>query len=756
MMNIYDTLNERQREAVVTTEGPVLVLAGAGSGKTRALTHRIAYLIGEKGVEPWHILAITFTNKAAAEMRERVNQLVEFGADSVWVSTFHSMCVRILRRYGEWLGYDTSFSIYDTEDQKVLIRQVIKKMDLDAKLYRERAVLSEISAAKNELITPEEFYIRSAGEFRRMKIGEIYQEYQEQMKKNNALDFDDLIMKTVELLRNNREILEYYQNRFRYILVDEYQDTNTAQFQLVNLLASGSRNLCVVGDDDQSIYRFRGANIYNILSFEKAYPGAKVIRLEQNYRSTQKILDVANSVIRNNSGRKDKTLWTENGPGNPVRKGVYDTARDEAAFIVRDILRAREAGEPLRECAVLYRTNAQSRILEEQCVAQNLPYRLIGGVNFYQRLEIKDILAYLKTIENGQDDLAVERIINVPKRGIGATSIGKVAAFAADHDMSFYEACRHAEYVPALGKAGERITSFVAQIESFRALAGETDLESLIREVLDVTGYQKELEGENTPESLARIENLEELISKAADYEENADEETSLGGFLEQVALVAEVDNLDAESDRAVLMTLHSAKGLEFDRVYLAGMEDGLFPGYMAVSGEDPEALEEERRLCYVGITRAKKNLMLTCARQRMVNGETRYNRPSRFLSEIPAEFLEKSGQKGERKESGSSYESERRNLSAGFGRKKASDLAKASTAQTKAAYSLGKEFVVNKSEGLSYTAGDRVLHVKFGEGIVTAIQEQKRDYEVTVEFDRFGVKKMYASFAKLKKIDSK
>jgi DNA helicase-2/ATP-dependent DNA helicase PcrA len=750
-MSIYDTLNERQKEAVFATEGPVLILAGAGSGKTRALTHRIAYLIEEKHVNPWNILAITFTNKAAAEMRERVNQLVSFGAESVWVSTFHSMCVRILRRYGEWLGYSSSFSIYDTDDQKSLMRQIIKTMDLDPKLYRERAVLSEISAAKNELITPEEFYIHSAGDFRRMKMGDLYQQYQEQMKKNNAMDFDDLIMKTVELLQNNREVLDYYQNRFQYIMVDEYQDTNTAQFRLISLLASRSQNLCVVGDDDQSIYRFRGANIHNILDFEKTFPGAKVIRLEQNYRSTQKILDVANSVIRHNCGRKEKTLWTENGEGVPVRFRPFDTAYDEASAIVRDILRAKEEGEPLRECAVLYRTNAQSRILEEKCVSLNLPYRLIGGVNFYQRQEIKDILAYLKTIENGRDDLAVQRIINVPKRGIGQTTIGKITAFALNNDLSFYEACGHAEYIPGLGKAAAKITSFVAQIESFRALTKEEDLESLIRDVLEETGYQEMWGSDTDPEVQARLENLEELISKAADYEESAQEEPSLGGFLEQVALVAEVDSLDEDTDRAVLMTLHSAKGLEFDRVYLAGMEDGLFPSYMSVSGEDPEALEEERRLCYVGITRARKELMLTCARQRMVNGETHFNRPSRFLDEIPAELIEKEA--AEEKKEYPLYGTGRLDLSGAFGRKKASDLAKETTASMKASYSLGKEFVVNKSEGLAYMVGDRVRHIKFGEGTVTAIQEQKKDYEVTVDFEGFGVKKMYASFAKLKKI---
>lgn len=725
-----------------------MVLAGAGSGKTRALTHRIAYLIGEKGVDPWNILAITFTNKAAAEMRERVNQLVEMGADSVWVSTFHSLCVRILRRYGEWLGYSSSFTIYDTDDQKTLMRHIIKAMDLDTKMYKEKAMLSQISSAKNELITPEQFYIEAAGDYRRMKVAEIYQEYQEQLKRNNAMDFDDLIMKTVELLQNNRDVLDYYQNRFRYILVDEYQDTNTAQFKLVSLLASRYQNLCVVGDDDQSIYKFRGANIGNILNFETSYPGAKVIRLEQNYRSTQNILDVANSVIRNNYGRKAKTLWTENGVGDKVRLRQFDTAYEEANAIVRDIEQARAAGESLKDCAILYRTNAQSRILEEKCVALNLPYRLIGGVNFYQRAEIKDMLAYLKTIDNGRDDLAVQRIINVPKRGIGQTTIGKVLAFATNNDLSFYEACRHADYVPGLGKAAAKVNSFVGWIESFRREAADLRLDELIRYVLEETGYLEELENDGSIEALARIDNLEELISKAADYEESCQEEPTLGGFLEQVALVAEVDNLDADADRIVLMTLHSAKGLEFDRVYLAGMEDGLFPSFMAASGENPEDLEEERRLCYVGITRAKKHLTLTSARQRMVNGETRYSRPSRFLDEIPPKLLDKGQMEAPKKQEYPKFGTGHLNLSGNFGYNGA--------ASTKATYSLGKEFVVDKSNGLDYGVGDRVRHIKFGEGVVLAINEQKKDYEVTVDFANFGTKKMYASFAKLKKIDSK
>ena len=607
-MSIYDTLNPKQKEAVLHTDGPLLILAGAGSGKTRVLTHRIAYLIDECGVNPWNIMAITFTNKAAGEMRERVDDLVGFGAESIWVSTFHSSCVRILRRHIESLGYTTSFSIYDSDDQKTLMRQVFKAMNVDTKQFKERSVLAAISSAKDKLITPEEFLLNAGADFREKKTGEIYKEYQKQLRKNNALDFDDLIVKTVELFQNNPQVLDYYQERFKYIMVDEYQDTNMAQFKLVSLLASKYRNLCVVGDDDQSIYRFRGADIQNILSFEHTFPGTKVIKLEQNYRSTQNILDAANGVIRHNFGRKDKTLWTANGEGDKILFKQFDTARDEADFVARQI---RDSSYSYQDQAVLYRTNAQSRLIEERCIFYNIPYRLVGGVNFYQRKEIKDVLAYLKTIANGVDDLSVIRIINVPKRGIGATTIGRVTAFASEHGMSFYDTLKEAKQIPGIGKAAEKISRFIAQMEAFRAMAHseEYSIKDLIDHILEDTGYEEELQEEGEIEVQTRLENIEELINKAAAYEEDSEHPT-LDGFLEQVALVADIDNVDDSEERVTLMTLHSAKGLEFPKVYLVGMEDGLFPGMMSIMSGDKTEMEEERRLCYVGITRAKKELV--------------------------------------------------------------------------------------------------------------------------------------------------
>ena len=611
-MSIYDTLNPKQKEAVLHTDGPLLILAGAGSGKTRVLTHRIAYLIDECGVNPWNIMAITFTNKAAGEMRERVDDLVGFGAESIWVSTFHSSCVRILRRHIESLGYTTSFSIYDSDDQKTLMRQVFKAMNVDTKQFKERSVLAAISSAKDKLITPEEFLLNAGADFREKKTGEIYKEYQKQLRKNNALDFDDLIVKTVELFQNNPQVLDYYQERFKYIMVDEYQDTNMAQFKLVSLLASKYRNLCVVGDDDQSIYRFRGADIQNILSFEHTFPGTKVIKLEQNYRSTQNILDAANGVIRHNFGRKDKTLWTANGEGDKILFKQFDTARDEADFVARQI---RDSSYSYQDQAVLYRTNAQSRLIEERCIFYNIPYRLVGGVNFYQRKEIKDVLAYLKTIANGVDDLSVIRIINVPKRGIGATTIGRVTAFASEHGMSFYDTLKEAKQIPGIGKAAEKISRFIAQMEAFRAMAHseEYSIKDLIDHILEDTGYEEELQEEGEIEAQTRLENIEELINKAAAYEEDSEHPT-LDEFLEQVALVADIDNVDDSEERVTLMTLHSAKGLEFPKVYLVGMEDGLFPGMMSIMSGDKTEMEEERRLCYVGITRAKKELVLTAA----------------------------------------------------------------------------------------------------------------------------------------------
>ena len=639
-MNNYDTLNPMQREAVLTTEGPLLVLAGAGSGKTRALTHRVAYLIEEKGVKPWNILAITFTNKAAGEMRDRVNSLVEYGADSVWVSTFHSLCVRILRRFIENIGYTTDFSIYDSDDTKTLMKQIFKDLEVNTKVLKERGVLGVISSAKNEMISPEEFMLsaKAEGDSRLKRIAELYMEYQKRLKKNNALDFDDLLVKTVELFQSKQEVLEYYQDRFRYIMVDEYQDTNTVQFRLVSLLAAKYRNICVVGDDDQSIYRFRGANIRNILSFEETFPGAKVIKLEQNYRSTKMILDSANEVIRNNTGRKDKTLWTENEVGERPVFREFSSSFEEAEWIVRDIVKK---GGPWKDYAILYRTNAQSRIFEEKCVAYNLPYRLVGGVNFYQRKEIKDVLCYLKTIANGRDDLAVQRIINVPKRGIGAMSVARVNMFAMENDMSFYEALERVQAVPGIGKAALKIGVFTDQISEFRKmLKEETPIKDVIEAILDKTGYRDELKEEGEVEAESRMENIEELINKAVSYWESA-EEPSLSAFLEEVALVADIDSMDESEDRIILMTLHSAKGLEFPYVYLAGMEDGLFPSMMSLM-EGPEALEEERRLCYVGITRAEKRLTLTAAKSRMVKGEMQYARTSRFIDEIPDVCLER------------------------------------------------------------------------------------------------------------------
>ena len=786
-MSIYDTLNPMQKEAVLHTEGPLLILAGAGSGKTRVLTHRIAYLIEEKEVNPWNILAITFTNKAAGEMRERVDSLVGFGAESIWVSTFHSTCVRILRRYIEHLGYTTSFSIYDSDDQKTLMKQVFKTLDIDTKQYKERSVLGIISSAKDKLISPEEFLLNAGQDFRQKKVGEIYREYQNQLKKNNALDFDDLIVKTVELFQNDSQILDYYQERFRYIMVDEYQDTNTAQFKLISLLASKYGNLCVVGDDDQSIYRFRGADIENILSFEQTFPGARVIKLEQNYRSTQNILDAANGVIRHNRGRKEKSLWTANGTGDEILFKQFDDARDEADYIARQI---RDSEFSYQDQAVLYRTNAQSRLLEERCIFYNVPYRLVGGVNFYQRKEIKDILAYLKTVANGVDDLSVLRIINVPKRGIGATSMGRVTMFASEHGMSLYSALREARMVPGLGKAVEKIGRFISQMECFRAMAQseEYSIQDLIEAILEETGYEEELKAEGEIEAETRMENIQELINKAAAYEEDS-QHPSLDEFLEQVALVADIDNVDSSEDRVTLMTLHSAKGLEFPKVYLAGMEDGLFPGMMAVSSDDPTDMEEERRLCYVGITRAKKELVITAARKRMTHGETRYCKLSRFVEEIPAELFKEerlepvlgsargadsfggaSGRFGAGEEGlpwnqpgsgtvstfGKGYNAYA-SKTTGFGTANAGfkggkgGLGSGQSFGTNPGF--GKSFTVQKAASLDYKEGDRVHHDRFGDGTVKEIVDGARDYEVTVEFDTGGQRKMMACFAKLKKI---
>ncbi len=793
-MSIYDTLNDRQKEAVFATEGPVLLLAGAGSGKTRVLTHRIAYLIENNGVNPWNILAITFTNKAAGEMRERVDKLIGFGSEQIWVSTFHSTCVRILRRHIDLLGYSTNFAIYDTDDQKSVMKDVCKKLEIDTKVHKEKTILNEISSAKDELIDPKEYYQNTLGDYNKQKIAMAYEEYQKALKNNNALDFDDIIVKTIELFKYHPEVLDNYQERFRYIMVDEYQDTNTAQFELIRLLASKYRNLCVVGDDDQSIYKFRGANIHNILDFEKVFTEAKVIKLEQNYRSTKKILQAANCVIRNNTARKEKALWTENEEGERIRFRQFDTAYEEAEYIVSDIMKAERAAEAeFGQNAVLYRTNAQSRILEEQFVKMGIPYDVIGSINFYARKEIKDILAYLKTIDNAVDDLAVKRIINIPKRGIGATTIAKVQAFADENLMSFYDALEMADQIPSLGRSAVKLEPFVTMIRAFRGKMEFYSLEELLQDILDSTGYVKELETSGEEDAKERIENIDELISKVVTYEETA-QEPSLSGFLEEVALVADIDRLEENPDRVLLMTLHAAKGLEYDRVYLAGVEDGVFPSYMSIVDEDPTAIEEERRLAYVGITRARNILTISCARSRMVRGEMQYNPVSRFVREIDEQLMDNKPLKNRPRdfdlyEEGSpqrlsfkskpfttestpfstkSYTTESvSSISSGLGvtRPQNAVYAKPRAAVRPRKTDLENQPFITKgvsalqkgapsTEALSYGVGDRVRHIKYGVGTVTAIEKGPRDYQVTVQFDGAGQKVMYAAFAKLKKTE--
>ena len=789
---MYENMNDMQMQAICRTEGPVLVLAGAGSGKTRVLTHRAAYLIEEKGVNPYHIMAITFTNKAAGEMRERIDDIVGFGSESIWVSTFHSACVRILRRHINRIGFDTNFTIYDADDQKQLMKDICKRLEIDTKLYKERFFLNAISHAKDELLSPSEYIKHLDDNFVRQKTAQVYTEYQQMLQKNNALDFDDLIMKTVELFRNDKEVLEYYQDRLRYLMVDEYQDTNTAQFELIRLLASKYENLCVVGDDDQSIYKFRGANIGNILNFEHYFPNAAVIKLEQNYRSTQNILDAANGVIANNYGRKEKALWTQNDAGDKVQFCQFDSGFDEAEFVASDIQKKIRGGSfRYQDFAVLYRTNAQSRLFEESFILANIPYKMVGGVNFYARKEIKDLLCYLKTIDNARDDLAVRRIINIPKRGIGAATLAKVQTYANEHDISFYQALRAAEQIPSIGRAAVKIQPFVTFIQTMRSKAGILSVSELLQEIIDATGYVEELKAEGTDEAHSRIENIEELQGKVLTYEQNESEAT-LSGFLEEVALVADIDSLDDDQNRVILMTLHSAKGLEFPQVYLAGMEDGLFPSYMSITSDNAlEEIEEERRLAYVGITRAMKNLTVTCARQRMVRGQMQYNRVSRFVNEIPKQVMEQPKKKTYRQEK------ENAGFSDNLAVKQAIEMFRGKTAAQQGDMQLyknppaqqpetsacstdtmfdfikaepGKDDIHNwkavpphpdAQDGdelvrkrLGYGVGDLVRHQKFGDGMVVNIVSGGRDYDVTVQFHQAGVKKMFAAFAKLKKID--
>ena len=737
-MSIYDTLNNEQREAVFCTEGPLLMLAGAGSGKTRSLTHRIAYLIEEKGVAPWNILAITFTNKAAQEMRERVDALVGYGSEDIWISTFHATCSRILRRHIDLLGYDRNFTIYDASDQKSLMKEVLKEMKIDTKQFPERSVMSEISSAKNEYKSPLDYRNEYGSNFRNQRIADIYEHYQKRLKENNALDFDDLLVKMVDLFQTNPDVLEHYQDRFQYIMVDEYQDTNTVQFLLVSLLAKKYRNLCVVGDDDQSIYKFRGANIYNILNFEKVFPDAQVIRLEQNYRSTQNILNAANGVIANNKGRKEKKLWTENQKGELVHFKQYDTEYDEADGVVSRINFLAMRGVQYKDMAILYRTNAQSRIFEEKLKQKNIPYAIVRGISFYDRKEIKDLMSYLKVVDSGMDDLSVKRIINVPKRGIGQTTINRLQEFAILNQMSFLDAVFNADEIPEVARALAKLHKFADMIEEFREYASEHEISELLEHILDVTQYRAELEAEGTDESISRLEDIEELFNDIAYYEEE-EENPNLRDFLaekDMYTLNAGIDNLEDGNNKVLLMTLHNAKGLEFNNVFLGGMEEGVFPGFGAMMSGDESEIEEERRLCYVGITRAKERLFLSAAKRRMLRGQTQYNRRSRFIDEIPGQYLDTEQRVSEQRVVKNTERPAKYQYGAKAGKP----------------YNLS-DFKVKPVGELDYQVGDRVKHIKFGVGTVQEITKGGRDFEVAVEFDRVGRKKMFASFAKLKKV---
>ena len=733
-----EDLNDSQKRAVKYTDGALLIIAGAGSGKTRVLTNRIAYLIEEKGVAPWNILAITFTNKAAQEMRERVDALVGYGSEDIWISTFHATCSRILRRHIDLLGYDRNFTIYDASDQKSLMKEVLKEMKIDTKQFPERSVMSEISSAKNEYKSPLDYRNEYGSNFRNQRIADIYEHYQKRLKENNALDFDDLLVKMVDLFQTNPDVLEHYQDRFQYIMVDEYQDTNTVQFLLVSLLAKKYRNLCVVGDDDQSIYKFRGANIYNILNFEKVFPDAQVIRLEQNYRSTQNILNAANGVIANNKGRKEKKLWTENQKGELVHFKQYDTEYDEADGVVSRINFLAMRGVQYKDMAILYRTNAQSRIFEEKLKQKNIPYAIVRGISFYDRKEIKDLMSYLKVVDSGMDDLSVKRIINVPKRGIGQTTINRLQEFAILNQMSFLDAVFNADEIPEVTRALAKLHKFADMIEEFREYASEHEISELLEHILDVTQYRAELEAEGTDESISRLEDIEELFNDIAYYEEE-EENPNLRDFLaekDMYTLNAGIDNLEDENNKVLLMTLHNAKGLEFNNVFLGGMEEGVFPGFGAMMSGDESEIEEERRLCYVGITRAKERLFLSAAKRRMLRGQTQYNRRSRFIDEIPGQYLDTEQRVSEQRVVKNTERPAKYQYGAKAGKP----------------YNLS-DFKVKPVGELDYQVGDRVKHIKFGVGTVQEITKGGRDFEVAVEFDRVGRKKMFASFAKLKKV---
>ena len=780
MSEILKELNDKQYEAVVNTEGPCLVIAGAGSGKTKVLTHKIAYLIKEKGVKPWNILAITFTNKAANEMKERIVGLVGDVAGDIWMGTFHSICVRILRRFIDRIGFETSFIIFDTTDQRTLVKNCLRDLNIDDKLFNERAVIAEISNAKNEMLTPEMYRARTNGEFRKEKIADIYELYQKRLKENNAIDFDDIINYTIEILQDNEDIREYYCDKFKYVLVDEYQDTNKSQFTLVTILASKYKNITVVGDNDQGIYSFRGADISNILNFEKDFPGTKIIKLEQNYRCTGNILKAANSVISNNEVKYKKELWTQNEEGNLPKVYQAEDEYDEARYIVEQIGHLkREEYYKYNDFAVLYRMNTQSRAIEDILRRENIPYKIIGGLKFYERKEIKDIIAYLRLIQNTNDNLSLRRIINEPKRGIGKTSLDKIEAISNDTGIPMYEIIKRADEF-GLNRVFINSREFINVIEELKAKKDDMNISDLIKETLRKSGYIKALENENTIEAENRIENLDEFLTVAIEFEEE-EAENGLSQFLEGITLSSDIDDLDEDADYVTLMTLHSAKGLEFPVVFLVGMEEGIFPGYKSIS--EPKELEEERRLCYVGITRAKEHLFLTCSKQRTIFGSTSYNQVSRFLEEIPEELLEGYEEafgettNKDRMFEDSSYKWSYGNNGNGKVKSYKIDTKEPVMAAIKINNGIGNKnnnnnnFMFRTAESFlsnlnkkknntnvdlsQYKSGVRIYHKKFGEGTINKVEPEDDDLKVDINFDKVGHKRLMAKFANLEIIDN-
>ena len=769
MQDILKGLNDKQYEAVVNTEGPCLVIAGAGSGKTKVLTHKIAYLIGEKQVKPWNILAITFTNKAANEMKERIGNLVGDVAADIWMGTFHSICVRILRRFIDRIGFDSSFIIFDTSDQRTLVKACIKSIGLDDKMFTDRSVLSEISNAKNEMLEPDQYTVRANGDFRKEKIALVYEMYQKRLKENNAIDFDDIINYTIKILMENPDILEYYSDKFHYVLVDEYQDTNKAQFTLVTMLASKNGNITVVGDNDQGIYSFRGADISNILNFERDFPGTKIIKLEQNYRCTGNILKAANAVIKNNEVTYKKELWTENEVGNLPAVYSAKNEYDEGTYIAQQIEHLRrEEYYKYSDFAILYRMNTQSRAIEEILRRESIPYKIIGGLKFYERKEIKDIISYLRLIQNPSDNLSLKRIINEPKRGIGKTSLDKIEELSINSGVPMYEIIKNAEQY-GLNRVFLNSREFVNAIEELRAKKEDIKISDLIKETLKKSGYTQALENENTIEAENRIENLDEFLTVAIEFEdESAD--NKLSDFLEGITLSSDIDNMEEAEETVTLMTLHSAKGLEFPVVFLVGMEEGIFPGYKSIG--EPKELEEERRLCYVGITRAKEHLFLTCSKQRTIFGSTSCNQVSRFLREIPSDLLDGYDDAlGEKQENNGNIFGDSK-YSWTYGSKDNGNIktykidknepkvaaASSSTNTNGFMFRTAESFLNNltkKSSGANvdlskYKEGVRIYHKKFGEGVISNVEPEGDDLKVDIQFDKVGHKRLMAKFANL------